>query len=141
MKKLLFCSALVAVFTGCMCVNVTDEHKQKIAQYRRDGSLAKAKEEIGYTVNPTPTFFWSLIPGANRIHVARKIEQSPYYHQFKRDYPGMKERIGGGGMVCAMFSWFPYLYYFTMPCQAGSGVFPDVMRVNNLMWMYHVESK
>lgn len=141
MKKLLFCSALIVVFAGCMSINVTDEHKRKIAQYRRDGSLAKAKEEIGYTVNPTPTFFWSLIPGANRIHIARKIGQSPYYHQFERDYPGEAGRICQAGSICAAFSWIPYLYEFTMPCQAGTGVFPDVMRVNNLMWMYHVESK
>jgi hypothetical protein len=141
MKKLLLVAALAVVSAGCMSLGVIDEHKQKIAQYRRDGSLRKAKAEIGYTVNPTPTFFWALIPGANRIHIARKIEQSPYREQFERDYPGVTGRLYTSGWMCASVSWFPYIYEFTMPCQGGSGVFPDVMRVNNLMWMYHIESK
>ena len=141
MKRILVFAALAAVCAGCMSIDVIDKHTQKIAQYRSDGSLAKAKDEIGYTVNPTPTFFWALIPGANRIHIARKIEQSPYYKQFECDYPGRKNDMYAGGMICAAFSWFPYVWEFTMPCQAGSGVYPDVARVNNLMWMYHIESK
>jgi hypothetical protein len=141
MKKLLVFAALAVACAGCVVVRVSDEHRQKIAKYLADGSLAKAKKEIGYTVNPAPTLCWALIPGANKIHIARKIEQSPYCEQFKRDYPVVTAKLLADGWVCAAFSWIPYLYEFTMPCQAGSGVFPDVVRVNNLMWMYHVDSK
>ena len=133
--------ALVLLVTGCASVSVSNQHRQAIDRYRKDGSLKQAKKDIGYTVNPTPTFFWALIPGANRIHIARKSEQSPYYKQFERDYPGVTGILYTSGWMCAAVSWFPYLYEFTMPCQAGSGVFPDVMRVNNLMWMYHIESR
>jgi hypothetical protein len=141
MRKLLALGLLLVAAGGCMSVDVAKHHKRAISSYRRDGSLERAKNQIGYTVNPVTTFFWGLIPGANKIHIARKIEQSRYRKQFERDYPGVTGRLWAGGCVCATFSWIPFVYEFTMPCQVGSGVYPDVARVNNLMWMYHIESR
>ena len=141
MKKLIILSALAASCAGCMCAKISPEHERRIAQYRHDGSLAKAKDEIGYTVNPTPTFFWALIPGANQIHIYRKIKQSPYYDDFARDYPHLMEYLINDGIGCVIFSWFPLIYEFSMPCQMGSGVYPDVARINNLAWMYHLDAE
>jgi hypothetical protein len=47
----------------------------------------------------------------------------------------------GEGTISLVFSWIPWVYHFTMPCQMGSGVFPDVARVNNLAYMYHLDAK
>ena len=139
MKKLMILALLAA--SGCMSVEVSEWHRRKIANYRANGSLRQAKNEIGRTVNPVPTLFWGLVPGANKIHIARKIKQSPYRHQIERDYPGLTTNLMVGGGFCAAISWFPLIYYVAAPCQIGSGVYPDVVRINNLMWMYHVESK
>jgi hypothetical protein len=141
MKKVFALGLLLAAAGGCMSVDVDKHHKRAISRYKADGSLARAKQQMGYTVNPVTTFFWGLIPGANKIHIVRKIGQSPYRRQFERDYPGVTDRLWAGGCVCVGVSWFPLVYEFTMPCQVGSGVYPDVARINNLMWMYHIESK
>ena len=134
--------AAVAVFaSGCSTVDLKSEHEARIDQYRREGKLAQASAEVGYTVNPTPTFFWALLPGANQVHIARKITQSPYYGDFARDYPWLTSRLTSEGVVCLIFSWIPWVYEFSMPCQMGSGVFPDVARVNNLAYMYHLDAQ
>ncbi len=140
MKRLMILFALAAICSGCVSFCVREEHKKQIAAYRQDGSLRQAKTDVGRTVNPVPTMFWALIPGANKIHMARKISQSPYREQLERDYQGLITDLYVEGGFCAAVSWFPLIYYFAAPCQIGSGVYPDVVKLNNLMWMYHIES-
>ena len=132
--------ALAAMITGCKCLNVTPEHKAKIAQYRADGRLAEARDEIGRTVSLAPTMAWALVPGANQIHIMRKINQSPYASKIQSDYPGLTGSLGAEGTMAILFSWIPYVYYFSMPIEMGTCV-SDVFALNNLAWMYHVESK
>jgi hypothetical protein len=141
MKKIAVIAALAAVCSGCVSFSVREEHKKKIAAYRQEGSLRQAMEDIGRTVNPVPTMFWGLVPGANKIHMARKIGQSPYRQQIERDYPGLITDLYVEGGFSVAVSWFPLIYYFAVPCQIGSGVYPDVVKINNLMWMYRVESQ
>ena len=132
--------ALSAMITGCKCVYVTSEHRAKIEQYRADGRLAEAMAEMGRTVSLGPTMAWALVPGANQIHIMRKINQSPYASKIQRDYPGLTESLGRDGTAAILFSWIPYVYYFTMPIEMGTCV-SDVFALNNLAWMYHIESK
>ena len=132
--------AFSAMITGCKCVYVTSEHKAKIAQYRANGRLAEARAEMGRTVSLAPTMAWALVPGANQIHIMRKINQSPYASKIQRDYPGLTSSLGTEGSMAIIFSWIPYVYYFSMPIEMGTCV-SDVFALNNLVWMYHVESK
>ena len=132
--------ALSMVLTGCKCVYVTAEHKAKIVRYRADGRLAQAKAETGRTVSLAPTIAWSLLPGANQIHIMRKIKQSPYVGKIQQDYPGLTASLTAEGSASLMFSWIPYVYYFTMPIELGTSI-SDVFAVNNLVWMYSVDSK
>ena len=132
--------AFSAVLAGCKCVYVTPEHKAKIVQYRADGRLAQAKAETGRTVSLAPTIAWSLLPGANQIHIMRKIKQSPYVGKIQQDYPGLTAALTAEGSASLMFSWFPYVYCFSMPIELGTSI-SDVFAVNNLVWMYCIDSK
>jgi hypothetical protein len=140
MKKVSICVAIAAIASGCEVVNVRPEHKEKIKKYRQEGKLKQAEAEIGKTVGMGATVCWGFIPGANHIHMARKIKQSPYAAQFDQDYHSLSSSLFSIGTVCSIFSVIPYVYNFTMPLQVGCSPV-DVIRINNLAYMYHIQSK
>lgn len=131
---------LSAVLTGCKCVYVKTEHKDKIERYRADGRLAQAGTEVGRTVSLMPTIAWALLPGANQIHIMRKIKQSPYVDKIQQDYPALTAALTAEGTAALMFSWFPYVWCYSMPIEMGSSI-SDVFAVNNLVWMYSIDAK
>jgi hypothetical protein len=139
-KKLFIFPIFLLCLSGCSMVEVKREHEVLIEQYRRDGRLKQAEAEIGRTVGMGATITWSLIPGANHIHMARKIKQSPYLKDFDRDYPLLRSSLIQEGFVCSIFSIIPYVYEFSMPIQAGCTP-PDVIRINNLAYMYHIKNQ
>lgn len=132
--------AFIFCITGCCMVEVKPEHKVLIDRYQREGKIKQAEAELGRTVGMGATICWGLIPGANHIHMARKIEQSPYSSDFKRDYPCLRSSLMEEGIVCSIFSIIPYVYDFTMPIQVGCTP-PDVIRINNLAYMYHIKNQ
>ena len=131
---------LSAVLTGCKCVYVKTEHKDKIERYRADGRLAQAGTEVGRTVSLMPTIAWALLPGANQIHIMRKIKQSPYVDKIQQDYPALTAALTAEGTAALMFSWFPYVWCYSMPIEMGSSI-SDVFAINNLVWMYSIDAK
>lgn len=136
MKKLLAIS-LVAL---CGCVtSIKPEHKAKIALYEKQGKIKQAEKELERTVGMGASLWWSLIPGANQIHMARKIKQSPYAAYVERDYPGMTTALNLDGWICATVSVIPYVWDFTMPFQMACTP-TSVIRINNLVYMYHIDS-
>ena len=139
-KTLTFVASLLMTVTGCMVVEVKPEHEARIRRYQKEGKFKEAKKELGKTVGMGATVCWGFIPGANHIHMARKIQQSPYASQFDKDYRSLSSGLFSIGALCSFFSVIPYVYNFTMPCQVG-GTPVDVIRINNLAYMYHIDAK
>ena len=132
---------LAIICVGCSTLRVKPEHKERIERYRREGKLSEAHAEIGYTVNMFATMGWAFLPGANQIHICRKIVQSPYAVKFVQDYPEVKRKMCRKAYFSLAFSWIPSVYGVSMPLQMSTSSVVDVHRVNNLAYMYHIDEK
>ena len=123
------CACLLSA--GCICVNVSDEEREKIAALRQEGITWRGeteKETFQPVVKMTPAVLWSLLPGAGQHFVAHKMLDAGFYDG---EFSSGRLKLQAEGTLMIGVSWLPFVYPFTLT--AGiAGTVTDVNRVNNL---------
>lgn len=123
------CACLLSA--GCICVNVSDEERAKIATLRQEGITWRGeteKETFQPVVKMAPAVIWSLLPGAGQHFVAHKMLDAGFYDG---EFSSGRLKLQAEGTLMIGVSWLPFVYPFTLT--AGiAGTVTDVNRVNNL---------